>query len=190
MQANPPNLRYCYKTGRVAGFFPLAVAEGEWMCWGSERGLAETGLQSTSLLQGSIGPLVLPSAVGAALSLPAQAAGARISISSPALCLHKPQEQSWRLLLPPGRNAAAFKRLCCKARRALAGLRVGGIPKPTAFASALVFQRSHLSPRLAVYSCTSLLVDCSSLFQALNAARDRENMEGMFCTHRPRCLRL
>lgn len=147
MQANPPNLRYCYKTGRVAGIFPLAVAEGEWMCCGSEGGLAGTGLQSTSLLQGSIAPLVLPSAVGAALSLPAQAAGARISISSPALCLHKPQEQSWRLLLPPGRNAAAFKRLCCKARRALAGLRVGGIPKPTAFASALVFQRSHLSPR-------------------------------------------
>lgn len=108
--------------------------------------LAGAGLKSPLLLQGSIDPLVLPSAWEQPCPC-LQAAGLRVSVSSPALCLHKPPEQSWRLFVPPGRNAASFNRLCCKARRALADLRVGGIPRPTACASALVLQRSHLSPR-------------------------------------------
>lgn len=130
------------------------------------RGGLGTGLQSPSLLQGSLASLVLPSAVRAALSLPAQAAGPRVSISSPALCLHKPQEQSWRLFLPPGRNTASFSGLWYKARRVLAGLRLGGIPRPTACASALVFQRSHLSPHpqfAAACPCLLTLPPCLKL---------------------------
>lgn len=33
---NPHNLGYCQNTGTVARIFALAVAEAEWICWGSE----------------------------------------------------------------------------------------------------------------------------------------------------------
>lgn len=112
---------------------------------GFRRRLAGTGLQSPLLFQGSLTPLCC--LLQWEQPCPClQATSPRVSISSPALCLHKPPEQSWRLFLPPGRNAASFNGLCCKARRALAGVRVVGIHRPTACASALVFQRSHLSP--------------------------------------------
>lgn len=35
---NPHNLSYCHNPGRAAEVFPLAMAEGEWLCWGSEGG--------------------------------------------------------------------------------------------------------------------------------------------------------
>lgn len=134
---------------------------------GFRGGLAGTGLQSPLLLQGSIASLVLPSAVRAALSLPAQAASPRVSISSPARCLCKPQEQPWRLFLPPGRNTASFSGLCCKARRVLVGLSEGGIPKPTACASALVLQRSHLSPHPQLAAACPCLLTVPPCFKLL-----------------------
>lgn len=134
---------------------------------GFREGLAGTSLQSPSLLQGSIASLVLPSAVRAALSLPAQAASPRVSISSPTLCLCKPQEQPWRIFLPPGRNTASFDGLCCKARRVLFGLSEGGIPRLTAFASVLVFQRSHLSPRPQFAAACPCLLTVPPCFKLL-----------------------
>lgn len=178
---NPHNLRYCHNTGRVAGSFPLAMAEGEWMCWGSEGDWQ--GLPAVTLT--ASGKHCPPCAAFCSGSSPVPACTGRVS---PALCLHKPREQSWRLFLPPGRNAASFNGLCCKARRALAGLGGRGESLDPLLALALVSQVSP-QPSPTVRSCTSLLIACSSLFRALNAASDRENMGRMFCTHVRRWLR-
>lgn len=112
--------------GELLGFFLWPWQKGN-RCAGVHRGASRYWPAVTLLLQGSIASLVLPSAVRAALSPPAEAASPQVSISSPALCLCKPQEQPWRLFLPSGRNTASFNGLCCKARRVLDGLSEGGL---------------------------------------------------------------
>lgn len=92
-----------HSMGRGAGFFSLAGADGDRVCWLSR------GREGPSCCH----PGCCKSAgrLRAALALPAQAAGPRGLPGELTCCLHlcRSWEQSWRPLLPPGR--AAF-RLC------------------------------------------------------------------------------
>lgn len=156
----PPIAVIATTRGELLTFFP-------WVCWASGGGWQGVACSHPRCFREALSPLCC--LLQWEQSCPClQAASPRVSISSPTLCLHKPPEQSWRLFLPPGRNAASFNGLSCKVRRVLAGPRVGGIPRLTVCASALVFQRSHLSPHprfasacpclLTVFPCFKLLM--------------------------------
>lgn len=108
--------------GGVLGFFPLAKADGDWVCWG-QQGAGRDCPVATLGAATALAPCVLPPpAAGAALSLPMQAAGSW-GLPGELTCCSAPPRVLGTVLglssrekrLPPLPGA------CCKAWRSCLG---------------------------------------------------------------------
>lgn len=143
--ATKPYFYRNHNMGRSAGFFPLAKADGDRVCWGQQRAGRDhpaAALAAVKVLAPSVLP---PPAAGAALSLRVQAAGSQ-GLPGELTCCSAPVRVLGTVLGAP--SPSREKRLppspgaCCKAGRAHASVRAG-----LCLCSALAFQRSCLGAK-------------------------------------------